>query len=105
MNYEELHQRYGTRIAKKVQEELSPAELNQVAIQDLLSYLEIRAEAAFKEYQAHIRNPLGDKESSANRAGIIDLLHRRWKSAEEISWVVAIGEEHGVRSHLRVVNG
>lgn len=100
MHYQELHQRYGSHVAKKVQAGMNASEFNQIALQDLLSYLELRAEAAHREYRAHVNNPFSDEKSGPGRAVVIDLLNRRWKSAEEISTLVATAED--VSAHLHI---
>ena len=100
MNYQELHQRYGSPIANKVQMGLNQSEFNQITLDDLPSYLGLRAEAAHREYQAHLSNPFNGDRQDSRSAGVVDLLHRRWKSAEEISSLVSAAEK--VSSQSRV---
>jgi hypothetical protein len=93
MLYEELHQRYGNHIAKRVQQELSVAEFNQIAVPELLSYLELRAEAAHKEYRARLDNPFINEELGDSRSDYMDVLYRRWCEAEDLAYLVTIAED------------
>src|SRR5262249_16033695 len=98
MLYEDLHQRYGSHITSRVRHELSFSEFNQVAVPELPAYLELRAEVAHREYQAGIENPLVPEGSS------LDALCRRWREAEDLSYLVTVAEDVSVHAR-RAVNG
>lgn len=93
MLYQELHHRYGTHIAKRVQVELSTSEFTQVATDELPAYLEMRAEAAHKEYQARLDNPFINEELGAARGAYIGVLYHRWREAEDLAYLVTIAED------------
>lgn len=89
MLYDELHQRYGAHIAKRVQQELAPSEFSAVEIDELVTYLEVRAETTHKEYQAQLHNPLS---TGSNRSEAMDHLCRRWRAAEDLAYLLSVAE-------------
>ena len=105
MHYQELHQRYGSHIAKRIQTELNFSEFNQVEVDELATYLEIRAEAAHKEYHVHLDNPFSKRELTSGHTNIIDLLHRRWRDAEEIAYLLTVAEDVSTNTRLELLAG
>ncbi|MDX2027034.1 MAG: hypothetical protein SFW62_00165 [Alphaproteobacteria bacterium] len=99
MRYEQLHERYGTHIAKRVQVELSASEFRQLTPEALVQYLETRAETAHREYKTRLDNPFVNEELGSARAGYVDLLYNRWREAEDLCYVVTVAD--GVSSHAR----
>jgi hypothetical protein len=90
--YEELHRRYGAHVSQRVKRELSLSEFNQVLVQNLVGWLEARAEAAHAEYSNMLNNPLAYTSADQMRAGIAC---RRWRDAEDLAYLVAIAEDVG----------
>ena len=105
MDYQELHQRYGSHIAKRVQAELDSAEFNSVKLKELVPYLEFPAEAAEKEYQLRLYDPFKKNEDETEGEDKIDLLHHRWRDAEEIAYLVSVAEEVGLNVFKRRLVG
>lgn len=95
MTFEELCNRYGSHVARRVQQELDSSELDRLESMDLLTWLETRAETAHKEYQTRLENPFVNEELGPVRAEYIDVLYRRWQSAEELAYLVTIAEDAG----------
>ena len=93
MLYEDIHLRYGNHIAKRVRTELSPEEFSQIAIEELLPYLESRAEVAHKEYQSRLDNPFINEELGDSRKDYMDVLYRRWCDAEDLAYLVTVAED------------
>jgi len=97
MVFEELHNRYGAHVAKRVQQELTPSELAQISLEQLPVWLETRAETAHKEYQTRLGDPFADQP---NGNQLIDTLYRRWREAEDLAYIIAVAE--GVSVQARV---
>ena len=87
MLYEELKQRYGNHIAKRVQRELDNREFRSVAVDSLPTYLETRAENVARDYKTIMENPL---ERGNVRS---EVLQKRWREAEDLSYLVYIAED------------
>ena len=102
MLYEELHQRYGNHIAKRVQQELSDSEFKQITLPELLSFLELRAEVAHTEYQTRLDNPFINEELGDSRSDYMDVLYRRWCEAEDLAYLVTIAEDVSVNARTNV---
>lgn len=100
MLYEDLHQRFGSHIAKRVQVELSASEFKQVDVEGLVLYLETRAEIAHKEYQSRVDNPF-----SRAKDGNMDALYQRWRDAEDLAYLVMVAEDVGTATRLVMANG
>jgi hypothetical protein len=98
--FEELHNRYGTHVALRVQKELSPAEFNELALGNFTHWLEERAMNAHRAYEARLENPLHANRSDAE----VGALYRRWQGAEELAFVVTVAEGAGPQ-RLKAVNG
>lgn len=96
MVFDELHSRYGTHVAKRVQQELSASEFEQLELEELPLYLETRAEFAHKEYQSRLENPFINEELGHARGDYVDVLYKRWKEAEELAYLVSITEDVGM---------
>ncbi len=75
-------------------------EFNQVHVEELPTYLELRAEALHKEYQIRLDDPFSKDQLEVGRSSVIDLLHRRWRAAEELSYLLMIAED--VNSNVRL---
>jgi hypothetical protein len=98
MLYQELHRLYGSYIAKRIQGELSMSEFEQLDVDELPSYLEMRAEAAHKEYQARLTNPFLDEERGEGRTLFLDTLCRNWREAESLAYLISIADDVCVSS-------
>ncbi|MGE3622652.1 MAG: hypothetical protein AB7H77_02085 [Bdellovibrionales bacterium] len=96
MIVEELYKRYGSHVARRVQQELSNAEFKEVSLAHLVRWLEKRAEAAHKAYLTRLENPLITEADE-----LIKALYRRWQNAEELAYVIAIAED--VNQHAYAV--
>jgi hypothetical protein len=92
MLYEELQRRYGTHVSQRIKRELTLAEFNQVLVENLVGWLETRAEAAQVEYSTMLNNPLSYAQDGQFRAGVAC---RRWRDAEDLAYLVAIAEDVG----------
>jgi len=95
MKYEELHHRYGTHVAQRIRRELSPSELSSLEIDSLPEWLENRADAAHEEYLRLLSNPLAAPEKEASATGEAC---RRWREAEDLSYLIAIAEDVGANA-------
>ncbi len=105
MLYEELHQRYGTHVAKRVQVELSVSEFKQVDIEELSAYLDTRAEAAHKEYQIHHDNPFAKVERGTGHTERVDTLYRNWREAEDLAYLISIADDVGATTRRAIAGG
>lgn len=104
MIFDELHQKYGSHIAKRVQLELSFSEFTKVAINELLSYLEMRAEEAHKAYQNILDNPFAFEDKSAKYRGQVNDLYQRWKEAEDLSYLIMIADDVSANTKLAMAS-
>ena len=96
MQYQELHSRYGTHVSQRLSRELTPAEFEQVDMETLPAWLEMRAETAHENYSRLLNNPMATAEFGAARAGEAC---RRWREAEDLAYLVVIAEDVG--AHVR----
>lgn len=103
MHYQELHQRYGERIAKRVEAHLTASEFETTALDDLVDYLETRADAARSKYQSQLIDPSMRNELASKKT--IDLLHSRWRNEEEISYLVALADDINNNPKIRIAVG
>jgi hypothetical protein len=83
MQQEDLLRRYGPHLSKRIKQELTPTELEQVPGNEILHYLEARADAARRDYEEHI------KETQSH------ILRMRWREAEELAYLVMVAEDVG----------
>ncbi len=90
MFYEELHSRFGTHVAQRIKRELTPSEFNQTDIDDLIEWLETRAEGAHDAYRGLLNNPLAISEKDTIKAGEAC---RRWREAEDLAYLVAVADD------------
>ncbi len=105
MQYQDLHQLYGTYIAKRVQHELHASEFNQVDIDGLTQYLELRAEAAHKEYHLRLDDPFNKEQlGGTSSSKVVDMLHRRWREAEELAYLIMVAEDVGANARMSLVS-
>jgi hypothetical protein len=88
MQYDELHQRYGGHIAKRVEQELLPSEFQKVTLQNLMTFLETRAEAAHLEYQKRLDQLMGQKPGAD-----IDVIYQSWREAEDLAYLISVAED------------
>lgn len=95
MIYEELHRRFGAHVSERLRRDLTNAEFKMVDINDLTPWLEKRAEAAHAFYHKMLSNPLAVSEQDQTKAGEAC---RRWRDAEDLSYLVAIAED--VETHV-----
>jgi hypothetical protein len=99
MIFEELHNRYGTHVARRVQQELTPAEFDRLTLENLPTWLESRAEEAHQEYQVRLDNPFVNEELGDGREEYVSTLYRRWQEAEELSYLIAVAEDVNGHAH------
>jgi hypothetical protein len=97
MLYEDLQQRYGNHIAKRVQRELNRGEFSAVALDRLRIYLEARAEKAAQDCKALMDNPLDRGSVKA------DALQALWRNAEDLAYLLSIAEDVSVAVRATVV--
>jgi hypothetical protein len=105
MQYDELHQRYGNHIARRLQAALKRSEFSQIDVEELTAFLEMRAATAHKEYQSRLDNRFINEELGAARAAIMDAFYRRWREAEDIAYLVIVAEGVGVNARLVAAGG
>jgi hypothetical protein len=107
MLFEELHNRYGAHVTRRVQQELTSSEFAQISIDQLPTWLETRAETAHQAYEQRLGNPFGDeavaKKAKAAPSDSVDSLYRRWREAEELAYIIAVAED--VTSHAQAMAG
>lgn len=99
--FEELHNRYGTHIALRIQKELSPSEFNTLALSDFMHWLEERAESAHRAYEARLENPLHAGKSDAE----VGALYRRWQGAEDLAFLVSVAEGAAPKTKAQMDGG
>jgi hypothetical protein len=87
MQYEELQQRYGNHVAKRIQTGLMRNEFATVPIEELCIYLERRAEKAALDYRQIMSNPL-DRGSLRS-----EVRQKVWRDAEDLSYLLSIAED------------
>jgi hypothetical protein len=102
MIYEQLQSRYGHYIARRLQLELTASELARADIDNLIHYLEDRAEVAHRQYKQVVDNPLASLKASDDGVKKRDALYQIWHEAEELAYVIAIAEN--VHGNLQTVN-
>jgi hypothetical protein len=99
MVFEELQQRYGSHIARRVQHDLGRAEFNLVDLDQLPVYLEARAEKAARDYRMVMENPL-------ERGNVrCEVLQKLWREAEDIAYLLSIAEDVSTAVRATLVNG
>ena len=94
MLLENIHQRYGGHIAKRIELELPASELAKVKIEQLLNFLEDRAEAAHSAYQTRLDQQMGTTPDAA-----VDRLCQVWHDAEDLAYLISVAED--VSLHYR----
>ncbi len=94
MQYEELNSQYGAYVAQRVRRELTTSEFNQIHLNDLPLWLEMRAEAAHHFYQQLLNYPFISYDTDTSRAGEAC---RHWRQAEDLAYLVAIGDDVGAQ--------
>ena len=99
MVYEELQQRYGNHIAKRVQLELGKAEFHSVDIDVLPAFLESRAEKAAQDYKLLAENPL---ERGSMRS---EVLQKRWREAEDLAYLLSVAEDVSITVRAAIAGG
>jgi hypothetical protein len=93
--YEELHRRYGTHVSQRLRRELSASEFSEVLLDNLTAWLAARAEAAHEAYRTLLNNPLASSEDDSLHTGAAC---RRWREAEDLSYLVAIADDVGANA-------
>jgi len=104
MLYDELHRRFGSHIARRVQVELSASEFECVICDQLTLFLDDRAEAAHRDYQALLNNPFARDEMGPAHEQKVNNLHRRWREAEDLAYLVSVAEDVSQTTTRRIVN-
>lgn len=99
MLFDELQQRYGSHIAKRVKHGLAPTEFNSVNLEKLPAYLETRAEKAARDYKALMENPL---ERGNVRS---EVLQKLWREAEDLAYILSIAEDVTTTVRASLANG
>jgi hypothetical protein len=99
MLFDDLQQRYGSHIAKRVKHGLAPAEFNVVDLERLPTYLETRAEKAARDYKTLMENPL---ERGNVRS---EVLQKLWREAEDLAYILSIAEDVTTTVRASLVNG
>jgi hypothetical protein len=99
MIFQELHNRYGSHVARRVQQELTSTEFEKITLKELPTWLETRAEAAHRDYQARLDNPYL-AETAADQ---VSALYQRWQGAEDLAYIITVAEDVGARA--RAVSG
>jgi tryptophan synthase alpha subunit len=87
MLYEDLRQRYGNHVAKRVQSELTRNEFHSVLLDDLPIYLAARAEKAAQKYRVAMENPI-DRGSARG-----EVAQKLWREAEDLAYLLSVAEE------------
>ena len=87
MLYEDLQQRYGNHIAKRVRLALGSKEFNNADVGTLLNYLETRAEKVAQDYRTLMSNPL---ERGNMRS---ETLQKQWRDAEDLAYLLSVAED------------
>ena len=104
MMYEELHQKYGNHIAKRVQQELSNSEFQHIPINNLIHYLEDRAETAHQEYRVRMNDPFTHEKLTGKDGDVMDRLYRRWCNAEDLAYLLTVAEDVSTTAHSKVAH-
>jgi hypothetical protein len=99
MLYEDLRQRYGTHIAKRVQHELNRSEFERIVLENLPVHLEERADKMERDYQALMNNPM---ERGNVRS---EILHKRWRDAEDLAYLLSVAEEVSMTVRAAIAQG
>ncbi|MDR3424531.1 MAG: hypothetical protein P4M13_05560 [Alphaproteobacteria bacterium] len=88
-------QRYGAHVSLRIRNALTPSELDEIDIDHLQSWLEVRAESAHEEYLRLLSNPLSTPEHETRRTAEAC---RRWREAEDLAYLVVIAEDVGANA-------
>ncbi|MER2520668.1 MAG: hypothetical protein ABTQ34_08275 [Bdellovibrionales bacterium] len=99
MVFDELVRRYGEHVAKRVQQELGSSEFSHLRLEELSPYLVLRAEEAHREYQRRLDRATMNLGACTMRDETTEVLYDRWRTAEELSYLLAIAED---ANHSRV---
>lgn len=99
MLYEELQQRYGNHVAKRVRHDLTRGEFNAIALDGLPAYLEARAERAAQDYKTVMDNPL-DRGSVRS-----EILQKMWREAEDLAYLLSVAEDVSTTVRAVFMNG
>ena len=102
MLYDDVRQSYGDHIAKRVQRELSAGEFHEAAADTLTQFLEARAEDAHQTYKARLTHNLSSLGIKGEITPSIETLHRRWREAEDLAYIVSVAED--VSQNLRTTS-
>lgn len=94
MTEAEIIATYGTLLGQRLAQALTPAEQAQVVIEDMAEYLEIRANAAQKRYDAAL-------ESDDSSDKHITNLRTAWREAEELLYLVTVAENVAATTRAR----
>ena len=95
MIFEKLHKRYGSHVARRVQQELTTTEFGKIDLEDLPLWLETRAESAHRAYQAYVGNASANEPDGKRVAA----LYRHWQEAEELAYLITIAEDVSAQAH------
>lgn len=87
MLYEELRQRYGNHIAKRIQRDLSHDEFRRADLETLVPFIETRAEKLAQDYKTLMENPF---ERGNMRS---EVLQGRWRQAEDLAYLLSVAED------------
>ena len=99
MLYNELEQRYGAHIAKRVQIGLNRSEFTSASLERLLPILEARAEKAAQDYKKLMDNPL---ERGNVRS---EVLQKWWHDAEDLLYLLTVAEDVSTTVRTTLANG
>ena len=87
MLYEDMQQRYGNHVAKRIQRELNGAEFQVIKIDELHHFLETRAEKLAQEYQCLMADPLARGNMRS------ETLQTKWQQAEDLAYLLSVAED------------
>jgi DNA repair exonuclease SbcCD ATPase subunit len=99
MIYEELQQRYGAHVAKRIQRELNQSEFSSVHLENLKNHLEQRVERTEKNYKSLMSNPL---ENGNVRS---EILQKQWHEAENLAYLLSIAEDVSSTVRAAIASG
>lgn len=92
MLYDELRERYGAFTAELVRQALTLKEFDDLEMEELVAYFDLRAERLYQEYHARLTKPLPQNVAAEKKEEYLNVLRRRWQEAEELAHVVQNAE-------------
>jgi len=105
MMFDELRERYGAFTAELIRQAMTLKEFDDLEMEELVSYFELRAEQLYQEYHKRINGASPEGQTPEKREEYLGILRRRWQEAEEMAHVVLNAETTAREASMAKVVG